>query len=105
MHEFDVIDRSTSYWTQAKFHYEFNWLDLLLYLISRRTHLFINYSTLEVFYNYQNTGVQSTNQIFHSMLSFTEWGNSLISDHFKIHVMVMPFYRALDGRIVDKLLV
>ena len=51
MHEFDVIDHRILYWTQAKFHYEFNWLNPLLYLISRRTHLFITCSTLEVFYN------------------------------------------------------
>ena len=55
MHEFDVTSYQILYWTQAKFHYEFNWLDPLLYLISRITHLFINYPTLELFYNYQNT--------------------------------------------------
>ena len=102
MHGFDVTGHQMLHWTQAKFHYEFNWLNPLLYLISRRTHLFINYSTLEVFYNYQNTPVQSASQIFHSIL-FTEWVNSIISDHFRIHVMPTWLYRTLDERIANKL--
>ena len=97
MHEFDVIGHQILYWTQAKFHYEFNWLDPLFYLISRRTHLFINYSTLEVFYNYQNTCGTICPQIFHSIL-FTKWVNSLISDHFRIHVMPRRFTEHWMGK-------
>ena len=66
MHGLDVTGHRMLQWTQAKFHYEFNWLNPLLYLISRRTHLFINYSTLEVFYNYQNT----LNTIYRPNFSF-----------------------------------